>query len=247
MEPVVLVCENPLCGKTFVVTRRYAQPKRYCTPECSARHRSAVQYAANTEKANAQSRAWHAAHREEMNERRRQRRLEHLEEERANVRRWHAANPDRVKASRQAWYEKNGEATKAKMRARYRSLVEADPEKVRRESRERHQTLRRNSPWFRMVRGARQRAARKGLEFAINVDWVRKRWTGKCELSGIEFKAEPPGTPGQRMFAPSIDRIDSSKGYVPDNCRIILWALNAAKSDGTDDKLMSILRALISK
>jgi hypothetical protein len=41
---------------------------------------------------------------------------------------------------------------------------------------------------------------------------------------------------------PSIDRIDSSKGYTPDNCRVVLWIINQAKNDILEDDFQSALR-----
>jgi hypothetical protein len=41
---------------------------------------------------------------------------------------------------------------------------------------------------------------------------------------------------------PSIDRIDSSKGYTPDNCRVVLWIINQAKNDISEDDFQAALR-----
>lgn len=50
---------------------------------------------------------------------------------------------------------------------------------------------------------------------------------GRCALSGVPFRLDVLGH-GQapRPFAPSIDRRDATKGYTPDNIRIICWAAN---------------------
>jgi len=37
-------------------------------------------------------------------------------------------------------------------------------------------------------------------------------------------------------YAPSIDRIDPSLGYVPDNCRIVCQRYNLWKGQAADDK-----------
>lgn len=77
-----------------------------------------------------------------------------------------------------------------------------------------------------LLQGAK---ARSKTPITLSIEWIETRLAaGKCELSGIQFDLSRNGVKGP--YAPSIDRIDSSKGYSPDNCRIILWALNAAFS-----------------
>lgn len=82
--------------------------------------------------------------------------------------------------------------------------------------------------------GARRRARSKSLAFDLTEEWVRKRLSPlKCELTGMElmlvhgtdhsYKRQHPRTP-------SLDRIDSSKGYTRDNCRIVSAQANLALS-----------------
>jgi len=40
-----------------------------------------------------------------------------------------------------------------------------------------------------------------------------------------------------RMIKPSLDRIDSSKGYIPGNVRIISYRANMLKNNATDNEL----------
>jgi hypothetical protein len=244
MDPTSHVCENPDCGKTFVVTRRYAKPKRYCNSVCMSRHASARRYLANKEQAKAQSRAWHEAHREEANARRRNRRLEHLDEERENVRRWHSEHPDEARTLRQQWYAKNGEAQRSKMRERYKRLAVEQPERLAREGQKREQRARDLYPWMKLLAGASRRAGKKGLEYSLTPKWAEARWTGRCELTDIPFDLTRPGTPGGRPFSPSIDRIDAAKGYTPENSRFVLWAINSMKSSGDNSKVLSVALAI---
>lgn len=46
------------------------------------------------------------------------------------------------------------------------------------------------------------------------------------------------------MFAASIDRIDTKKGYTQDNCRFILFAINCMRQNGTDEEMIFIARSL---
>ena len=74
----------------------------------------------------------------------------------------------------------------------------------------------------RMIEFAKRRAKKKSLPIDIDRDWVlSKLETGACELSGIAFS-------WSGAFVPSIDRVDSSKGYLKSNCRVVVCYVNQA-------------------
>jgi hypothetical protein len=82
-------------------------------------------------------------------------------------------------------------------------------------------------------------AKQRGLEFSLTLKWVEQRLqSGVCEVTGIAFVR---GT-SRHPFLPSIDRIDSDKGYTPENCRVVLWIINAAKQALPEDDFQSALR-----
>lgn len=83
------------------------------------------------------------------------------------------------------------------------------------------------------VRAARSRAKRRNLEFDIDEAWVIERAENakfKCNLSGIPFYADRDFRT-RHPYAPSLDRIDSSRGYTKDNVRVIAYALNVMLLD----------------
>jgi len=91
----------------------------------------------------------------------------------------------------------------------------------------------------RIMRGAIERAAAKGRGFDLDLDWAlaEVRSSGfKCPLTGIPYFMETTVPKrGVHPYAPSIDRIDSAKGYTKDNCRIVIFALNAMLLDWGED------------
>lgn len=90
----------------------------------------------------------------------------------------------------------------------------------------------------RLLRSARSRACRHGLELSLTLEWIEDRLeAGVCELTGIHFTDAP-----RHPFLPSLDRIDPSRGYSPDNCRAILWMLNAAKQECSEREFQTALR-----
>lgn len=87
-----------------------------------------------------------------------------------------------------------------------------------------------------LFRHARKRAKHCGFDFNLNVEWVQQKLeVGVCEATGVLFDFGPP-TDGQsyNWFAPSIDRVDSSKGYVMGNVRMTTWRYNSSKNSMSD-------------
>jgi hypothetical protein len=78
----------------------------------------------------------------------------------------------------------------------------------------------------------RSRAKEKGLAFNIDEsDIIIPR---KCPILGIPLKFHRNG---HRANTPSVDRINSKKGYVKGNIAIISQKANAAKSDLTKQQI----------
>ena len=82
---------------------------------------------------------------------------------------------------------------------------------------------------------ARHRAKKKGLEFSITKEDIRI--PEKCPVFNIPF--EKAG-----MKAPSIDRIDSSKGYTKENIQIISVRANVVKWNTTLEELKQLVKFL---
>lgn len=95
-----------------------------------------------------------------------------------------------------------------------------------------------------LIKGAKSRSVKFGHEFDLTIEWARQRWTGKCELTGIEFVISS-GCIG--FLSPSLDKIEPAKGYTQANCRFILACLNSFKGAATDADMMLVARALVAK
>src|SRR5882724_642638 len=101
-----------------------------------------------------------------------------------------------------------------------------------------HVPLARN-PGYNMFCEARSAAKRRGLEFSIKLEEITVPET--CPILGM------PLVKGvrQRLFSsPSLDRIDSSRGYVPGNVWVISWRANHLKSNGTLIEFRQLVAAL---
>ncbi len=99
-------------------------------------------------------------------------------------------------------------------------------------------------PWKALLYRASERSAKKGIEFCLTDEWAHATWTGRCALTGIPFDLTQTGKSGPKPFSPSIDRIDSSVGYVPNNCRFILMCVNNFRGTLGDDQMLAVAAAL---
>ena len=81
-----------------------------------------------------------------------------------------------------------------------------------------------------LLSAAKNRAKKKGLEYDLDRAWLEDHGVvngeGSCALTSIKGSVNGK----QDWDSLSIDRIDNTKGYTKDNCRIVLWCLNAAFS-----------------
>jgi hypothetical protein len=99
-------------------------------------------------------------------------------------------------------------------------------------------------PWRYLLFRAAAHAKKKGLPFDLDHEWAKENWTGKCALTGIEFKSGK-GKKGPTPYSASIDKIDPAKGYTKENSRFILCGVNFLKGIGTDDDMYHIAHELI--
>lgn len=139
---------------------------------------------------------------------------------------------------RRAWYQARYQRNKERIRRAAAAYREAHREELAVRGREYRKTA--QSIWWR----ARIRAKRHGREFSLSVEWLQARLdAGVCEVTGLPFSARGVQAPTM----PSIDRIDSTKGYTEDNCRVICWALNAAFNQWGETAVRPIFEAYLRR
>lgn len=98
----------------------------------------------------------------------------------------------------------------------------------------------------KMVDYIRRRCDRLGYEFDLDRDWVfDKLFEGVCEATGIPFHVEALGKDTRNRFAPSIDRVDSTKGYTKDNCRMVIYQYNACKGPWKDSDVIEFAKRVL--
>ena len=88
---------------------------------------------------------------------------------------------------------------------------------------------------------AKARAKKDGAEFTLTQDTFKPQ--SHCRAFGeVEFDFN--GNPKNKDRSMSIDRIDPTKGYTPDNVWLICWRANRIKNDATLEELEAIVKAL---
>jgi hypothetical protein len=77
---------------------------------------------------------------------------------------------------------------------------------------------------------------------------VWERCEGRCAVSGLEFSEVFVGTGrAKRPYAPSLDRIDGSRGYEPDNVRLVTAVANFAMNAWGLEPVLDLARAMALK
>ena len=90
-----------------------------------------------------------------------------------------------------------------------------------------------------MLNRSKSRAKRKGFEHNIKLDDIII--PDNCPLLGIPLIK---GENSVQANSPTLDRIDSSKGYVKGNVWVISYKANTIKSNATPEELLTIATRL---
>jgi hypothetical protein len=97
-----------------------------------------------------------------------------------------------------------------------------------------------------MVTAAQKRMQRRGMEFDIDREDIANRiLAGRCEMTGLAFDLNVYKNGRRNPFAPSIERIDPSRGYTKDNVQVVCCIYNVAKSDWTVGDVIKMSKALL--
>lgn len=99
--------------------------------------------------------------------------------------------------------------------------------------------------------GARRRAWRSGIDFALGPDHVENLWQrqrGCCAVSGISFNDERfDHAFVKHPYAASLDRIDSQMGYAPENARLVCTCVNFGMGQWGEEVLRRVAVGMLKK
>lgn len=97
----------------------------------------------------------------------------------------------------------------------------------------------------------KQRAKMRGWVFELDgfgPELQARIDAGYCELTGYPFNLSPADERYSRRFdGPSLDRIDSKKGYTRDNVRVVLNMVNYALNIWHEDELREVMTHWLMK
>jgi len=88
----------------------------------------------------------------------------------------------------------------------------------------------------------KSKAKKRSINFTLTLEWFEQQITkpefNVCAISGKQF-VEANGNPNE-PFARSLDRIDSTKGYTPDNVAWVCFRYNSWKCDLSHEEIKMI-------
>jgi len=160
-------------------------------------------------------------------------------------RKYRKENKEKYNRKGSEWYHSNREYILELAKLKRREATAEDRELERNKQEEYKKT-----PMGRgrsLAGGASARAKEKGLPYDLTPTWVAERLqVGLCEVSGIPFVLDGLNGENKRHpFTPSLDRIDSTKGYTRDNVLVVCWIVNSFKNEYGYDVVKYVAEKII--
>lgn len=113
------------------------------------------------------------------------------------------------------------------------------------------QEFRRKQPARSMLIHYRCKAKKLGLPFDLDLPWFEERFARlQCEATGLPLELPRVDRGKKEGYSPwviSLDRIEKSKGYTKDNCRVVAWIFNTAKNAHNDSDVLRMAHALVTR
>lgn len=102
---------------------------------------------------------------------------------------------------------------------------------------------------WRLYNSAKTKAKKRGLTFKLKYnDVLRPVLAGACQATGIPFDHRAkPATGVDLPFRASLDRIDNTVGYEPDNIQIVCCIYNRSKAMWNVDDVVTMAEAIMQK
>jgi hypothetical protein len=99
----------------------------------------------------------------------------------------------------------------------------------------------------RLYSACKRRVKLSGGKLTITKEWIEERLVkGICEITHLPFNFFGRGEFTRQPYAPSIDRKDpQNPNYTPENCRVVLWAVNCAMSEYGMNIMLPILKTIV--
>jgi len=101
-----------------------------------------------------------------------------------------------------------------------------------------------------ILRKARNRKFKDGLPFdscntfsELTEEYLQSIWTERCSLSNVPITLQKNGEK-MGLTSASLDRIDSSKGYIQGNVQFVAYGINLAKNNFSDADVISFLDSI---
>ena len=96
-----------------------------------------------------------------------------------------------------------------------------------------------NSSFVGHLSRARARSKIKNIEFNLTIEYLKSIYpkNNMCPLLNIPLDWQ---SSHNHPSTPSLDRVDSSKGYIKGNVQWVSWRANLLKNDATPEELLMI-------
>ena len=122
-----------------------------------------------------------------------------------------------------------------------RLLRKKSPEKFAGYDRNKAKKLKVRDYFLFFFRHKRRTTNHAGIEFDIDLEYIKEIFTGICAISGLSIYMN---LPKEDIHKATLDRIDPTKGYTKGNVAWVSSKYNRLKNNGTEEDFKMILKYL---